>query len=168
MSATNSQKPDDPEVENVMDKLLTSVEDTKTDTPPNKDADVEITVEEMLGKLQGEDQVDYHEQVLEYLMNQEQYIPEEDQDENFSNIELKEVGEETAKQVLAQLLTDVDNITSFKEAYAEKKQLNNQFELFDLTTRIPNFHISKYKHIMKTCIFKTLLFVKLKKYTTIN
>lgn len=154
------------EVKNAVDDMLEKIEETsekiedteegneKTDEGSEKidegseriDENGEKIDEESEKMGEGDEKIDYHDQVLEYLMNQEQYVPEED---HYPELEPKEVVEKTAKDVLSQLLTDVDNITSFKEAYAEKKQLNNQFELFDLTKIIPNFHIGKLPKILE-------------------
>ncbi|XP_045466787.1 ciliogenesis-associated TTC17-interacting protein [Harmonia axyridis] len=162
------------EVKNAVDDMLEKIEETsekiedteegneKTDEGSEKidegseriDENGEKIDEESEKMGEGDEKIDYHDQVLEYLMNQEQYVPEED---HYPELEPKEVVEKTAKDVLSQLLTDVDNITSFKEAYAEKKQLNNQFELFDLTKIIPNFHIDD--KVMEMMAFRETLLI---------
>ncbi|XP_044763028.1 ciliogenesis-associated TTC17-interacting protein [Coccinella septempunctata] len=139
MSATNVQENNDErEIENVMEDLLTTVDEVEE----QQDA-IEKYLENVDEDEENEQLIDYHEQVLRYLKDQEFYVPEEDVEvRDFPEMEPQEVIQGAAKHVLMQLLTDVDNITAFKEAYSKKKELSNQYQLFDLTQLIPNFHIN--------------------------
>ncbi|KAL3270999.1 hypothetical protein HHI36_021500 [Cryptolaemus montrouzieri] len=136
----NPSNADDVDVKNVMENMLTSVTWKNSKNELNDDIDVKNTMGDMLDQVEQENvHTTYQDQVLEYLKSQEEYAGEGFQgfmDETHEDVK------EAAVEILKELLTDVNNITAFKEAYDKRKILSNQYELFDLTTKVNDFHIN--------------------------
>ncbi|KAK9887594.1 hypothetical protein WA026_023477 [Henosepilachna vigintioctopunctata] len=128
---------------------------SKTGTTRSEEIEITNVIENELGivdqdnrdhqSILDEKVISYHDQVLEYLKHQEHYGEQDiisihdivsEEQEDYIDIE------ETAKMILTELLTDVNNITAFKEAYDKEKGLNNQYELFDMSTKVQGFHIN--------------------------